>query len=217
MSDTTTRVVLVDDHAMVREGIRHVLATSPGIDIVGEAANGDSALHTIREHEPDIVLLDISLPGKTGLAVAAQLQQELPHIKVLILSMHDHARYVIEAVKVGVQGYILKDAGADELRKAIAMVSSGTQYFSPGVVGHLGAAVRQPGGEQPAGVHRLTNREKEVLLHIAKGLTNKETAKELGISTRTVETHRESLMKKVDIRTVAGLTRFALETGLLQD
>jgi DNA-binding NarL/FixJ family response regulator len=171
----------------------------------------------VRQHNPELVLLDISLPGQTGLSVASRLLEEMPDIKILILSMHDHARYVVEAVKVGVHGYLLKDAGAEELRKAVAAIQRGTQYFSPGVISHLGAAVRQQPGEAFADVNRLTKRERQVLVNIARGRTNKETARDLGISTRTVETHRESLMRKVDIKTVAGLTRLALEAGLLSE
>ncbi len=211
------RVVLVDDHAMVREGIRHVLTGMLGIEVVGEASDGARALTTIRALKPDVVLLDITLPGKSGLEVAKELRDEMANLKILVLSMHDEAQYIVEAVKAGVNGYLLKDAGAEELRKAVVAVYAGTEYFSAGVINHLGAAVRQQPSHQPSPVDRLTPREQQVLISIASGRTNKETAGALGISPRTVETHRESIMRKTDIKTVAGLTRFALQAGLLVD
>ena len=209
------RVVLVDDHAIVREGIRHVLTGTLGIEVVGEASDGENAIAIITARQPDVVLLDITLPGKSGLEVASELRKEMPALKIIVLSMHDDAQYVVEAVKAGVNGYLLKDSGAEELRKAVLTVHAGTAYFSSGVINHLGAAVRGQPAPGLAPIDRLTAREREVLACIAKGLTNKETANELGISPRTVETHRESLMRKIDIKTVAGLTRFALESGVL--
>jgi len=211
------RVGLVDDHAIVREGIRHVLTATHGIEVVGEASNAEDALSMIDEEAPDIVLLDITLPDSSGLELTKRIRERTPELKILVLSMHDDAQYVVAAVRAGVHGYVLKDADAEELRRAVVAVHSGTEYFSSGVINHLGAAVRQEPPPEPAKLARLTAREREVLAGVARGHTNKEIARDLGISPRTVETHRESLMRKIRIKTVAGLTRFAIDTGLLSD
>lgn len=216
MSDPI-RVALVDDHAIVREGIRHVLATTPDIEVVGEASNAEDALSLIDEEAPDLILLDITLPGVSGLDLTRRIRERTPQLKILVLSMHDDAQYVVAAVKAGVHGYVLKDADATELRRAVVAVYSGIEYFSSGVINHLGAAVRKEPPADDAKLHRLTTRERQVLVGVAKGQTNKEIARDLNISPRTVETHRESLMRKIDIKTVAGLTRFAIDADLLSD
>lgn len=209
------RVLVADDHAVVREGIRQMLAGSPGFEMIGETGSGDEVLALARDHAPDVVVLDISMPGKTGLDVTRELREQLPAVRVLILSMHDHPQYVMEAVRAGAAGYLLKDAGPGELRRAVEIVHRGDSYFSPAVAHRLGEALRPAaeGAEAPT-LDVLTAREREVLAEVADGKTSKQIAAALGISPRTVETHRESLMKKLGIRSVAGLTRFALETGL---
>ena len=217
MSDTAVRVIIADDHAMVREGIKSVLERA-GFEVVGEASNGTEVLPLAERVQPDVAVLDISMPGETGLQAAAKLRQALPHIRVLILSMYDNSEYVLESVRAGAHGYLLKDGAAQELANAIRAVRDGEAYFSPAVAARLSAAVRGDieREQRRSNLDLLTGREREVLAGIAKGLTNKEIASELGISHRTVETHRESLMKKLGIRTVAGLTKFSLEAGLLQ-
>lgn len=209
------RVLVADDHMIVRSGIRHVLESEAGFEVVGEAANGSEAVALAGTLHPDVVVLDLSMPDGSGLEVAAQLRRGSTTPRVLILSMHNNTEYVLESVRAGAHGYLLKDAAANELRSAIRAVCRGESYFSPPVASRLSAAVR---GEytHSAGVDQLTGREREVLLGIARGRTNKEIAAELGISHRTVETHRESLMRKLQIRTVAELTRFALEARLLE-
>jgi DNA-binding NarL/FixJ family response regulator len=210
------RVLVADDHGVVREGIRHVLEGEPGFELVAEAANGAEAMALAESLRPDVAVLDISMPGESGLKLAARMRERLPEIRVLILSMHDHPEYVLESVRAGAHGYLLKETAATELRRAIRAVDEGEAFYSPPVARRLSDAVR---GEL-AREHRtsdlgtLTHREREVLQGIARGHTNKEIATRLGISHRTVETHRESLMRKLRIRTVAGLTRFALEAGL---
>lgn len=213
------RVLVADDHALVREGIRHVLEPDPEFRIVGEAATGPEALALAVEHRPDVAVLDISMPDQTGLQVAARLRRTLPETRILILSMHDNTEYVLESVRAGAHGYLLKDTAATELRTAIRAVQNGEAFFSPGVARRLSAAVRgELEREQHAShLELLTGREREVLAGIAHGHTNKAIAAALGISHRTVETHRESLMRKLRIRTVAGLTRFALESGLVRE
>jgi DNA-binding NarL/FixJ family response regulator len=209
------RVLLADDHMIVRTGIRHVLESEPGFEVVGEAANGAEALSLAAKLHPDVVVLDISMPDVSGLELAARLS-DTGGTRVLILSMHNNPEYVLESVRAGAHGYLLKDTAATELRTAIRAVCQGESYFSPPVASRLSAAVRGERDQRPAGLEQLTAREREVLLGIAQGRTNKEIATELHISHRTVETHRESLMKKLQIRTVAELTRFALGAGILR-
>ena len=209
------RVLVADDHMIVRTGIRHVLESEAEFEVVGEAASGTEALALTSQLHPDVVVLDISMPEMTGLEVAGRLRASSPHTRVLILSMHDHAEYVLESVRAGAHGYLLKDTAATELRDAIRAICQGESYFSPPVASRLSAAVREERVTQ-AGLEQLTGREREVLLGIARGRTNKEIAGQLGISHRTVETHRESLMRKLQLRTVAELTRFALGAGLVK-
>ena len=211
------RVLVADDHGVVREGIRHVLSGEPGFEVVGEAANSVDAMALVESLRPDVAVLDISMPGESGLKLAARIRQCLPEVRVLMLSMHDHPEYVLESVRAGAHGYLLKDTAAAELRQAIRAVDEGEAFYSPPVARRLSDAVR---GElarerRTSDLGTLTQREREVLEGIARGWTNKEIATQLGISHRTVETHRESLMRKLRIRTVAGLTRFALELGLI--
>jgi DNA-binding NarL/FixJ family response regulator len=217
MSEAAIRVLVADDHAIVRTGIRHVLEGEPGFSVVGEASTGAETLALALELRPDVAVLDISMPGESGLRTAAELRRHCPDTRVLILSMHDNTEYVLESVRAGVHGYLLKDTAATELRGAIRAVRGGESYFSPPIARRLTAVVRgaqEP--ETPAGLlAQLSGREREVLEGVARGKTNKEIAAELGISHRTVETHRESLMRKLRLRTVADLTRFALETGVI--
>jgi DNA-binding NarL/FixJ family response regulator len=216
MSTPLIRVLVADDHAIVRTGIRHVLETEPGFTVVGEASNGTEALALALELVPDVVVLDISMPGVSGLQVAAELRQRCPETRILILSMHDNTEYVLESLRAGVHGYLLKDSAAAELGSAIRAVRRGESFFSPPVARQLGAVVRgELGGDRPNALATLTIRERQVLIGVAGGRTNKEIAQELGISHRTVESHRESLMRKLHVNTVAGLTKIALEERLI--
>lgn len=218
MNDVRVRVMLVDDHALVREGIRHVLTATPGIEVVAEAGDAAEALRLAKETRPDVVVQDLSLPGASGLDLTTRLKSQMPAVKVLILSVHDHQEYVLGAVRAGAQGYLRKDTSPAELRAALQAVARGESYFSPPIARHLTAAVRGEGdAEDPAGrLARLTPREREVLAGIAAGETSRAIAGRLGLSPRTVETYRESLARKLDIKTVAALTRFALEAGLVR-
>ncbi|MDX2263187.1 MAG: response regulator transcription factor [Gemmatimonadales bacterium] len=212
---TQIRVAVVDDHAVVREGIRRVLEGEPGVVVVGEGANGDEALALVAAEHPDVLVMDVAMPGKSGLQVAAELHRQGSTTRVMMLSMYDQPEYVLESVKSGARGYLLKDSPPAELRRAVRAVFEGEQYFPPAVAARLTDALRVP-VPRVAATEALTPREKEVLIGIATGETNKEIAARLGISHRTVETHRESLMAKLDIRTVAGLTKLALEEGLIE-
>ena len=212
------RVLVADDHSIVREGIRHVLVESAGFEVIAEASDGDEAVALAATHMPDVIVLDISMPGKNGLEAAAEIRRTLPEIRVLILSMHDHTQYALEAVRAGAHGYLLKDAGPSEMREAVRTVHGGDSFFSPSIAQQLSATLGgKPGADAgKATLDMLTGRERDVLAGIAEGRTNKEIAADLGISPRTVETHRLSLMRKLGIRSVAGLTRFAMETGLIK-
>jgi DNA-binding NarL/FixJ family response regulator len=194
------------------------LVEDAGFEVVGEADGGTQALALTAERHPDVVVLDISMPGESGLVVAARLRKQHPATRVLILSMHDHSEYVLEAVRAGAHGYVLKDTGPAELREAVRAVHQGSSFYSQTAAERLSAALR---GEveleqRRAALETLTGREREVLVEIADGKTNKDIGSLLGISPRTVESHRESLMRKLGIRSVAGLTRFALEAGLVR-
>jgi DNA-binding NarL/FixJ family response regulator len=210
------RVIIADDHAVVRQGIRSVLEEGGGLQVVAEAADGGEALALVEEHSPDVVLLDVSMPGKTGLEVAKELREAGREIGILVLSMHDEPEYVLEAVRAGADGYVLKDVAPAELRDAVAAVRDGREYFSARVTHQLGVGLREElEREQLRGrLDSLTARERQVLVMVAGGHTNRSIARELEISPRTVETHRERVMAKLRIRTVAGLTRFVLEQGL---
>lgn len=212
---TRIRVLVADDHTIVRSGIRHVLESEQDFEVVGEAGSGTEAISLATSLQPDVVVLDISMPDLSGLEVAARLRGSST-TRVLILSMHNNAEYVLESVRAGAHGYLLKDTAATELRTAIRTVCRGESYFSPPVVSRLTAAVRGEHETRRSALDQLTGREREVLVGIARGWTNKEIASELGISHRTVETHRESLMRKLQIRTVAELTRFAIGAGVIQ-
>ena len=214
---TAIRVLVADDHALVREGIRHVLDAEPGIEVVAEAANGRDAVDLALVHRPDVVVLDITMPEETGLKAAARLRDLMPDVRVLLLSMHDQAEYVREGMRIGTHGYILKDSAGEELRAAIRAVHAGGTFFSPAVVKRLTSALTVEAPAATALLAALTPRERDVLDGVARGLTNKAIASDLGISRRTVEAHRESLMRKLEIHNVAGLTRFALEVGLAKE
>ncbi|MEO8030927.1 MAG: response regulator transcription factor [Gemmatimonadota bacterium] len=211
------RVLVADDHSVVREGLRHVLAGAPGFEVVAEAATAAEAMTLAERHAPDVLVLDISMPGGSGLGVVEEIRRRLPDVRILMLSIHDQREYVVESVRAGAHGYLRKDSTPAELRAAITAVHREGAYFSPSVARHLGAALR---GDATTATEStgpvLTPREREVLVRVARGLTNKETAAELGISTRTVEAHRDSLSRKLGIKTVAGLTRYVMEQEMGQ-
>ncbi|MEP6573427.1 MAG: response regulator transcription factor [Gemmatimonadota bacterium] len=211
------RVLLADDHAFMREGIRSVLAGEAGFEVVAEASNGEEAVRLAEREKPDVVVLDISMPGANGLVTTATLRDRLPGTRILILSVHDHPEYVLESVRAGAHGYLRKDAAPTELREAIRTVFRGDSFFGPGVATQLSAALQEESArkERTGRLELLTGRERDVLGGIAAGGTNKEIAARLGLSPRTVESYRESLMRKLEIRTVAGLTLFAVEAGIV--
>jgi RNA polymerase sigma factor (sigma-70 family) len=217
--EQSIKVIIADDHAIVRQGIRHVLEEVPGLEVIADASDGQEVLDLLEQHEPNLLVLDISMPNKTGLEVAKELRGRGSEVPILILSMHDNPEYVLEAVRSGADGYILKDTGPAELREAVEAVHGGKEYFAERVTHQLSVALREEleREQQRTRLDQLTGREREVLVGVADGRTNREIAEDFGISPRTVETHRERVMAKLRIRTVAGLTRFVLEHGLGQD
>jgi len=214
------RLVLVDDHVIVREGLRHVLENAADFAIIGEGGTAAEAIVLASELHPDVLVLDISMPGGSGLHAVPEILERAPSIRVLMLSVHDDAEYILESVRAGAHGYCRKDSAPSELRDAIRAVHRGDHYFSPLVAQAVAQALRQgrAAADQPVPppprADILSVREREVLQCVADGLANKEIGAKLGISTRTVESHRNSLMKKLNIRTVAGLTRYCLENGI---
>jgi DNA-binding NarL/FixJ family response regulator len=220
MTATAIRVLVVDDHSVVREGIRHVLGDRAVFNVVGEAANGAEAIAAATELAPDVVVLDISMPGGSGLHTVSEMLERVPGVRVLMLSVHDDLEYVLESVRAGAHGYLRKDSAPAELRAAIERLNAGEGYYSPPVAAQLAEALRHGHGAStparpPSARKVLTARERQILVHIAQGKTNREIGTTLGISTRTVEAHRDSLMRKLGVRTVAGLTRLCLDQGLL--
>jgi DNA-binding NarL/FixJ family response regulator len=211
----TIRVAVVDDHAIVRAGLRLVLEADPDFEIVGEAETAAAALDLVRRERPDVALIDINLPDDSGLRVAAEITSTDPSVRLLILSVHDDPEIVRESVRLGAHGYLRKDTTPADLRAAIRAVHNGDAFFSPSVARTLAEALRDQGTPASESLERLTERERDVLTRVARGLSNKEIAADLGISVRTVESHRDSLMRKTGLRNAAALTRFALEAGLL--
>ncbi len=208
------RVLLADDHPVVRKGLSSCLGHFEHVEIVGQAIDGQDALRKAKELTPDLVLMDIDMPLLNGLTAADILRKENPAIKVLILSMHNDSDYVMRILQSGARGYILKQAPTEELIKAIDTLHAGDTYFSHEVARlALNQFVRGPGeGPHPG---QISAREREVLIAIAEGLSNKEIACRLGVGVRTIETHRERIMRKLNIHSIAGLTRFAIAKGLV--
>jgi DNA-binding NarL/FixJ family response regulator len=209
------RVLLADDHALVRAGFRALLQSIPDMQVVAEASDGYEALRLVAEHQPSVVLMDIAMPGLNGLEAAARLAREFPHVRVIILSMHLSEEYVLQALHAGAAGYLLKDADAAELELALRAIVRGEVYLSPAVSKQVVADyIRRTGGE-PSSLEGLTPRQREVLQLIAEGHTTKEIAQRLDVSVKTVDTHRTQLMERLDIHDVAGLVRYAIRMGLV--
>ncbi len=213
MSQPGVRVLVVDDHPVVRQGLAACLARH-NVQVVGEAANGREAIRRVKELAPDIVLMDLDMPHMSGLAAAELLRRENPGVKVIVLSMYTHSEYVLRILQSGARGYVLKDAPVDQMLKAIEAVQGGGTFFSPDVASlALNQFVR--GTNEDPNCKQVSNREREVLIAIAEGLSNKEIACRLNVGVRTVETHRERIMRKLNIHSVAGLTKYAIQKGLI--
>jgi len=209
------RVVLADDHALVRAGIRALLEKLPGIEVVGEADNGRQALELIKKSAPNLILLDISMAELGGLEALPRIVKEFPAVKVLILSGHANEEYVLRALRCGAAGYMLKEAAAEELELAIKAVTQDKTYLSPSVSRTVVESYLQRAAGEQGPIEQLTARQREVLQMIAEGKNTKEIAGILDISVKTVETHRLQLMARLDIHDVPGLVRFAIRSGLV--
>jgi len=209
------RVLLADDHTLVRAGFRALLENLSGIQIVAEADDGREALRLIKVHQPDVVLMDISMPGLNGLEAAACVASEFPYVRVVILSMYANEEYVLRALRAGAAGYLLKDAGPIELELAVRATARGETYLSPAVSKHVIADYVRRTGDGSSSLERLTPRQRQVLQLIAEGHTTKEIARILDVSVKTVGTHRTQLMQQLDVHDIAGLVRYAIRVGLV--
>ena len=208
------KVLVADDHPVVRKGLQSCLSRQSHLRVIGEACDGDEALRKARDLKPDVVLMDISMPGKNGLAVTELLRKELPRMKVLILSVHNNRDYIFRVIQAGAHGYVSKEAPPDEVLRAIESVCAGEPFFSEDIArAALQEFVRNGGKKEPFA--QLTTREREVLVLIAEGKSNKEIAMQLDIGVRTIETHRERIMRRLGIHSVAGLTKYAIANGLV--
>jgi two-component system nitrate/nitrite response regulator NarL len=211
---TKIKVLVVDDHPVVRKGLQSCLAKHDHIKVVGEASDGDEAMRKSRELSPDLILMDISMPKMNGLAVTELLRKEAPRTKVLVLSVHSNKEYIFRVIQAGAHGYVSKEAPPDELLRAIESVFEGEPFFSEDIArAALNQFVATGGKKEPFA--QLTTRERQVLVLIAEGQSNKEIANKLGIGVRTIETHRERIMRRLDIHSVAGLTKFAIANGMV--
>jgi two-component system response regulator NreC len=209
------RVLIVDDHALVRSGLRLLLEGEEDMVVEDEAGTGDDAVRLSRLHKPDVVLLDVTMPGRSGLDAAPEILEAAPKARILVLSMQDDPSYVREAFASGASGYLLKEAADAELVAAVRDVAAGKRYVHPALGARLAAAEAE--AEAKAAADPLSDREREVLRLLALGHTNQEIAKMLYISVRTAETHRAHIMQKLRLSTRAELVRYALQQGLLED
>lgn len=209
---TPIRVMLVDDHTVLRDSLKAYLALYPDIEVVGEAADGIEALSKVRQLHPDIVLLDLAMPGLSGVDVLRRIRKDAPDCKVVVLTQHELPEYILPALREGAKGYILKRAGGNEVVQAIRAVAQGESYLHPAITSFIIEAALRPDLPSRAGgpAEDLTEREREVLALIGEGKTNAEIAALLSISAKTVDKHRASVMSKLNITTRAGLIKYAL-------
>jgi len=209
-------VLIADDHGVVREGIRRLIEAESDIDLCGEASDGRELLEQVAKHRPHVVILDITMPHMSGLETLEQIRSQYPDVKTILLSVHADPPMIQSAVTLGADGYLLKNARASEIVAAIRAVTRGGSYFSPQIAREIVAQIRdpRPAGDEPFSL--LSGREREVLHLIAEGLSAKEIAVELSISTKTVEAHRTSLMRKLGVRKATELVRYAVRHGLIE-
>lgn len=208
-------ILLADDHTLIRAGIRALVEKLPEVTVIAEAKDGREAVSLVREHQPDLVLMDIAMPGLNGCEATSRISREFPDVRVIILSMYANEEYVREAINAGAAGYLLKRSATAELETAIRAVAGGDAYFSPLVSDHVTNLVSGRPGLEPVLSERLTPRQREILQLIAERNSTKEIAQLLNISVKTVETHRAQLMDRLNIHDVPGLVRFAIRTGLV--
>ena len=217
MLDKKQRVLIVDDHTLLRAGLRSLLAQDPNIEIVGEAADGRDAVRAVGQLMPDLVLMDLTMPGMNGIEAVTEIKRRYPEVRILVMTLHKTEDFIHASLRAGADGYILKDATHDELRVAIRSVLLGKTYLSMDVSGKVVSGYLG-GGKSASGssvFDTLTHREREILKLVAEGRPNKGIAEYLNLSVKTVEKHRSNLMSKLDVHNAAGLTAFAIEKGLL--
>lgn len=210
----TSTVLLAEDHEVLRQGLRQLIEPEGEFEVVAEAADGRAAVELAHKHRPDVVVMDIWMPRLSGIDATRQILDQ-SDAKVLILSQHDSWSYVEQALRAGASGYLVKTSSASELLSGIRAVSEGKSYLSPDIAQQLVGAFSKPEDERGSPLQALTHREREVLQLIAECLSSKEIAAQLGVSVRTVEAHRASLMEKLDIHKLSGLVRFAIREGLV--
>jgi DNA-binding NarL/FixJ family response regulator len=208
------RVLLVDDHQLMREGLRRILENTPGIDVVGEAEDGRAALAAAAEVRPDVVVMDVGMHGLNGIEATQRLRENHPEIKVVALSAHADKRYVRNMVRAGASAYVLKESASDDLLRAVRAAALGEHYLSPRITGCLLESWTAPIPESPSAHDVLGSREREVLRLLAEGETSKEIASQLSLSVKTVETHRRNITQKVGLHSIAELTKYAVREGL---
>ncbi|MBX3327499.1 MAG: response regulator transcription factor [Nitrospira sp.] len=214
MSDL--RVMIVEDHALVRAGMRALLQKISGIEVVADVGDGVEAVKAVERDAPDLVLMDIAMPGLNGLDATARIMKESSTTRVILLSMYANEEYLRQALQVGASGYLLKGAELSELELAIRTVSRGETYLTPAVAKYAVEAYRTRSGEPSSPLARLSGRQREILQLIAEGCTTKDIAQRLNLSVKTVETHRAQLMERLEIHDVPGLVRLAIRVGLVQ-
>jgi DNA-binding NarL/FixJ family response regulator len=210
------RLILADDHHVVRQGMRALLEAQPDLSVVGEATDGLQLVKMVEALQPDVALVDVTMPNLNGIEAARQISKRFPHTRVVMLSMHSSTAYVLRALRSGALGYVLKDASFQEVVQSIRAAAQGQRYLSAQVSGRVTEALLK--GADPSGPeaeHKLTDREREVLQLIAEGHTNVQIAEKLVISPRTVETHRARLMEKLSLNSQAELVRFAIQQGII--
>lgn len=209
------RILLVDDHAVLRAGIRALLDTHSDLEVVGEAANGQQAVTRVRELHPDVVLMDVGMSGLDGMAATRQIKSDCPQTRVLFLTQHENKEYVLPALKIGASGYMLKRAEGDELLTAIRAVHAGGTFFDPAIAGVVAEDVRRERDAPTDPFDTLTDREREVLTLLAQGQTYQQIAEMLFISPKTVDFHRANILHKLGLSSRADLTRYAVQRGLI--
>lgn len=209
------RILLVDDHAVLRAGIRALLDMHPDLEVVGEAADGQQAVARVRELHPDVVLMDVGMPGLDGMAATRQIKSDCPQTRVLFLTQHENKEYVLPALKIGASGYVLKRAEGDELLTAIRAVYAGGMFLDPAIAGVVASDIRRENRTDADPYHELSDREREVLVLLAQGLTYQQIGEALFISPKTVDFHRANILRKLNLSTRTDLTRFAVQRGLI--
>jgi two-component system response regulator NreC len=210
------RLLLVDDHKVIRAGLRMLFTAEEDMEIVGEASNAEEAIEAVQELKPDVVLMDVVMPGLSGIEATRRIREVSPETNVLALTMHEDEQYFFEMLHAGASGYVPKRAAPDDLISAIRVVSRGQVFLYPSVAKMLVKDfVERGGGDSPPVHEQLTPREREVLTYIAEGLTNREIAEELHISHKTVDRHRENIMGKLDLHSRVALVKYAIEKGMI--